>query len=80
MDYPKDKKLVSFGLVKNIISERINYYCNTEEGTSGSPILLLNNFKIISVHYGGSNTKNCTLNYGTFIKHIINKFHKKDEN
>jgi len=80
LHYPKDKKLVSFGLVKNIISERINHYCNTEEDNSGSPILLLNNFKIIGVHYGGSNNKNCKLNYVAFIKYIINKFSKKYEN
>ena len=55
LQYPKDKRLVSYGLMKDISDgEKINHYCNTEDGASGSPILSLNNFKVIGVHYGGS--------------------------
>ena len=82
LHYPKDKKLVSYGLINGIIEgKKINHYCNTEEGSSGSPILSLNNYKIIGVHYGGSNKKNIKLNYGTYIKYIINEFNNiyKDE-
>ena len=52
----------------------INHYCNTEKDSSGSPILSLNNFKVIGVHYGGSKEK---LNFGIFIKYAINEFNKK---
>ena len=82
LHYPKDKKLVSYGLVNSIIDgKKINHYCNTEEGSSGGPILSLNNYKIIGVHYGGSNKKSIKLNYGTYIKYIINEFNNiyKDE-
>ena len=52
LHYPKDKRLVSFGLIKVIAeNKKIYHYCNTEEGSSGSPILSLNNFKIIDVHF-----------------------------
>jgi len=55
LQYPKDKRLLSYGLMKDISdSKKINHYCNTEDGSSGSPILSLNNFKVIGVHYGGS--------------------------
>ena len=79
LHYPKDKKLVSYGLINDIIEDkRINHYCNTEEGSSGSPILSLKNFKVIGVHYGGSYNKK--INYGTFIKYIINEFNNKYKN
>ena len=64
LHYPKEKKLVSFGLLNDIKeSRKISHYCNTEDGSSGSPIFSLNNFKIIGVHYGGSNKNNIRINY-----------------
>ena len=51
--YPKDKLQVSYGLINYILEgKKISHYCNTEDGSSGSPILSLNNFKVIGVHYG----------------------------
>ena len=56
LHYPEDKRLVSYGLMKDVLDgKKINHYCNTKAGSSGSPILSLNNFKVIGVHYGGSN-------------------------
>ena len=78
LHYPKDKRLVSFGLIKAITeNKKIYHYCNTEEGSSGSPILSLNNFKVIGVHYAGSNINNIKINYGTYIKYIIKEFNNK---
>ena len=58
LHYPKDKQLVSYGLINDILDgKKIYHYCNTEDGSSGSPILSLNNFKVIGVHYGGSKIK-----------------------
>ena len=74
LHYPKEKRLVSYGLMKKLEGKTINHYCNTEYGSSGSPILSLNNFKVIGVHYGGSKEK---LNFGLFIKYVINEFNKK---
>jgi len=75
--YPKDNILVSYGLMKNLEGKKINHRCNTEDGSSGSPILSLNNFKVIGVHYGGSKNRNIKLNFGTFIKYAINEFNKR---
>ena len=79
LHYPKDKRLVSYGLMKDILGgKKISHYCNTEKGSSGSPILSLSNFKVVGVHYGGS--KNIKFNFGTFIKYAIKEFNNKYKN
>ena len=57
--YPKninDEKCVcsSFGILNEIkeYESEINYLCSTDDGSSGSPILLLNNKKVIGLHKG----------------------------
>ena len=39
LHYPKGDLRVSYGLIKNVSDENIYHYCNTERGSSGSPIL-----------------------------------------
>ena len=73
LHYPKGELSVSYGLINDIIDGKINHYCNTEEGSSGSPILSIKNNKVIGVHFGGSGKK---LNYGIFIKNVIEQFNK----
>ena len=80
LHYPKDNILVSYGLMKDISDgKKIRHYCNTEKGSSGSPILSLNNFKVIGVHFGGCEN-NIKINFGTFIKYAINEFNNKYKN
>ena len=65
--------------MNNIIdNKKICHYCNTGEGSSGSPILSLKTLKIIGIHYGGD--KNIKFNYGTFIKYAIDEFNKYNNN
>jgi len=60
---------VSYGLMKDVLNDKkINHYCNTKDGSSGSPILSLSNFKVIGVHFEGYKTDYIKLNFGTFIK------------
>ena len=74
LHYPKGKLNVSYGLIKDIIDNiKINLYCNTEDGSSGGPILSLETFKLIGIHYG-SNKNNIKTNYGTYIKYAIDLF------
>ena len=81
LHYPKEKRLVSYGLMNDVLDgKKINHYCNTKDGSSGSPILSLSNFKVIGVHYGGYKNKNIKLNFGTFIKYAINEFNNKNKN
>ena len=77
--YPNEELSVSYGLIKDIIDNRkINHYCNTEEGSSGSPILSLKTLKVIGIHYGSSQKNK--INYGTFIKYGIDEFNKYNKN
>jgi len=83
LHYPKDKKLVSYGVMKTILDgKEINHYCNTENGSSGSPILSLSSFKVIGVHYGGSKNKDKEdkLNFGTFIRYAIKELNNQYKN
>ena len=56
----------SYGILNNINENKIIHKCNTNTGSSGSPILLLKNNKVISVHYGGSKF-NHVFNFGTLL-------------
>ena len=80
LHYPGGKLKVSYGILNDILdNKKINHYCNTEEGSSGSPILSLETFKVIGIHWGcfhNSSQKN-KLNYGTFIKYAIDLFNDK---
>ena len=75
LQYPKGELAVSYGLMEEIKDNiNINYYCNTEEGSSGSPILSLENSKVIGVHCGRSLYP--SFNKGLAIKHAVNLFNK----
>ena len=51
----KDKDIfVSYGKLLYTNNSNITYNCNIKEGSSGSPILLLNNQKLIGIHCGNS--------------------------
>ena len=60
--YPNGEEL-SFdkGEIKSINDYQIKHLVSTEPGSSGSPILLLNNFKIIGIHQAGNNEENMIL-------------------
>ena len=79
MHYPNEELSVSYGLINDIIDNKtIEYYCSTEEGSSGSPILSLKTYKVIGIHYGGS--QKFGFNYGTYIKYAIEEFTKYNKN
>ena len=77
LHYPGNKiASVSYGLLnKNeVINYEIIHYCSTEEGLSGSPILSLNDMKVIGIHKGAGNGK---YNKGSFLKYPIEEFISK---
>ncbi len=51
---------------------KLQHYCNTHEGSSGSPILSLETFKVFGVHFGGHKEKKNNL--CTIIFPAINEF------
>ena len=78
LHYP-DKKKISYGLIGDMQKgKKIFHYCDTQNGSSGSPILTLDSLKVIGVHRrgGGGNFK---YNLGTNIKYAKDEFEKKYE-
>ena len=72
--YPKGKLNASIGLIDYIKDNKTIYHkCNTEGGSSGSPILSLETFKVIGIH-SGSNKEEHQFNTGLFIKNAIDLF------
>ena len=77
LHYP-NIKYVSYGLIKELREYKtIIHYCNTEDGSSCSPILSLKSNKVMGVHYGGKKNSKNKYNYGTNIKYAINELNKK---
>ena len=66
----------TYGKIKNIDESGINieHLCSTRPGMSGSPIINLNNFKVIGIHKGAHPKKQCNL--GTFLKEPFKLFYK----
>ena len=75
INYPEDKNVVvSYGQSPNINESEIFHKCTTKEGSSGSPILLINNQKLIGIHYGSS--KQYDFNKGRLLIYAIIEFEK----
>ncbi len=81
LQYPKGTKShVSYGLLSYIKNGNLNHYCSTEDGSSGSPILSIDNNKVIGIHKGCLTKENPELNVGIFIKIALDKFFSKYKN
>ena len=74
VQYPHGGEL-SFdqGIIGSFKNDKIQHLVSTEKGSSGSPILLKDNFKIIGIHKGGKEGKN---NLGIFMRYILNDINK----
>ena len=74
LQYPKGlQPSFSIGIIKEILDININHTCNTDFGSSGSPILILSNNKVIGIHKLRTKFK---FNQGTFLKFVIEQFNK----
>ena len=74
IQYPKGELSYANGEIKEIYKNRyeFSHLASTDEGSSGSPILLKNSSQVIGIHRGGDINK--TENYGEFIGPIIEYF------
>ena len=74
LHYPSGDKLsVSYGYgIQKEKEYYIRHYCNTEHGSSGSPILNLKTNKVIGIHSGFINKKT-QFNLGVLLKYPLNK-------
>ena len=70
LNYSKCRDIfVSYGKLLNINNSDIRHNCNIKKGTSGSPILLINNQKLIGIHFG--NSKQNKYNKGGLLIYYI---------
>ena len=77
LHYPKAKDIeASYGQISSINEKDINHLCITDKGSSGSPILSLDSFKVVGIHKGATRLTN----RGIFIKSAINAFHERFKN
>ena len=79
IQYPENKLSVSYGILDNIYEDKkynFKHKCNTKGGSSGSPILNINNNKIIGIHKEGTKQ----YNKGTFLNYPIKEFIKLNTN
>ena len=80
IQYPENKLSVSYGILENIYTDKkynFNHKCSTKGGSSGSPILNINN-KVIGIHKKGNNNKQ--YNKGTFLNYPIKAFIELNNN
>ena len=79
LQYPNGRiACVSYGLLININNYDVTHTCSTENGSSGSPILNLENNKVIGIHKEGSTIFN--FNLGTFLRYPLEDFIEKNLN
>ena len=77
LQYPNGKNAcVSYGLLTKIDKYDIIHKCSTESGSSGSPILNLENNKVIGIHKKGFDKLN--YNKGRLLKFPLNDFIEKN--
>ena len=77
LHYPESRNMhASLGILNDVIENEIYHYCSTNKGSSGSPILSLETFKVIGIHYGCF-SGNFNINRGIFMQIVINEFNNK---
>ena len=70
LHYPRGKNLMfSFGKIKEMIEYNLFYSLSTSLGSSGCPIILFNNTKVIGIHFGYDDRN--VYNQGISIEKII---------
>ena len=70
LHYPGESNCeFSYGKLEILIDDiNIDHYCDTEHGSSGSPIIDFSDYKVIGIHKGSIGNKK---NVGTFLKYPI---------
>ena len=78
ISYPKGKNVsVSYAQSPQLLEKKLNHKCSTLDGSSGAPILLIENQKVIGIHLSASK-KN--FNIGILIIYSIIEFQQIENN
>ena len=73
--YSNEKRIsVSYGLLMGIIDNDIKHTCYLEKNSLGTPILSLDNFKVIGINKG---IQNNDINLGFNINYLIHEFNNQ---
>lgn len=73
LQYPGGEKCsISYGKILAVKDFNIRHDCSTNKGSSGGPILLLKNYKLIGIHRGFSEVVKC--NEGIYLKKLVEIF------
>ena len=78
--YPEGKNVkYSLGVIRNIAEDGFNirHLCNSQNGSSGGPLICLINFKIMGIHKGSKEGKN--FNLRTLLNSPVEEFYEKDK-
>ena len=78
IQYPENELSVSYGILEQIYEDKkynFNHKCSTRGGSSGSPILNINN-KLIGIHKEGYKYMQNNNNKGAFLNYPIKEFLK----
>jgi len=72
------KKKNSPGIIKSISEDKFNitHNCATKDGSSGGPIITLENYGVMGIHKGTLNK----IKYGTLLKIPIDEFYEMHKN
>ena len=80
LHYPDGTANVSYGLTNGNNDFDLMHLCNTEYGSSGSPILLLDSLRVIAIHKGTPKRPDAKYNLGILIKNAIESFNNTNNN
>ena len=80
IQYPNGANSFSMGVIKGIDSNNdfMEHSCPTDNGSSGSPIINSNTFKVIGIHSGRGKTQD--INFGLILKKPIIVFYNNFNN
>jgi len=78
ISYPKGKNVaVSYDQSPQFLEKKLQHKCNTLDGSSGAPILLIENQKVIGIHLSASKEN---FNIGILIIYLIFEFQHIENN
>ena len=76
--YPNGNNCLSFGIIEKVNDDNIDirHLCPSRDGSSGSPILNYNTFKVVAIHTGRHKTKN--INFGKILREPLKEFNDNE--